>query len=73
MKQFGFGQSTGSGYPGESSGTLNPFNTWSEIEMATLSFGYGLSVTPLQLVHAYSVVHAMTSNNSYYINTHNHL
>lgn len=56
LSKFGFGQSTGSGYPGESSGTLNPFNTWSEIEMATLSFGYGLSVTPLQLVHAYSVL-----------------
>ena len=56
LSRFGFGQSTGSGYPGESSGTLNPYNTWSEIEMATLSFGYGLSVTPLQLAHAYSVL-----------------
>ncbi len=56
LSRFGFGQSTGSGFPGESSGTLNPFNTWSEIEMATLSFGYGLSVTPLQLAHAYSVL-----------------
>lgn len=56
LSRFGFGQSTGSGFPGESSGTLNPYNTWSEIEMATLSFGYGLSVTPLQLAHAYSVL-----------------
>jgi len=56
LSKFGFGQSTGSGFPGESSGSLNPFNTWSEIEMATLSFGYGLSVTPLQLAHAYSVL-----------------
>jgi len=56
LSRFGFGQSTGSGFPGESSGSLNPFNTWSEIEMATLSFGYGLSVTPLQLAHAYSVL-----------------
>ncbi len=56
LSRFGFGQSTGSGFPGESSGSLNPYNTWSEIEMATLSFGYGLSVTPLQLAHAYSVL-----------------
>ena len=56
LNRFGFGHSTGSGYPGESSGSLNSFNTWSEIEMATLSFGYGLSVTPLQLVHAYSIL-----------------
>jgi cell division protein FtsI (penicillin-binding protein 3) len=56
LSRFGFGQPTGSGFPGESSGSLNPFNTWSEIEMATLSFGYGLSVTPLQLAHAYSVL-----------------
>jgi len=56
LSRFGFGLSTGSGFPGESSGSLNPFNTWSEIEMATLSFGYGLSVTPLQLAHAYSVL-----------------
>ncbi|GJM06043.1 MAG: penicillin-binding protein [marine bacterium B5-7] len=56
LSRFGFGQPTGSGFPGESSGTLNPFNTWSDIEMATMSFGYGLSVTPLQLAHAYSVL-----------------
>ena len=56
LARFGFGQPTGSGFPGESSGTLNPYNTWSDVEMATLSFGYGLSVTPLQLAHAYSVI-----------------
>ena len=56
LSRFGFGQPTGSGFPGESSGSLNPFNTWSDVEMATLSFGYGLSVTPLQLAQAYSVL-----------------
>lgn len=56
LSRFGFGQLTGSGFPGESSGSLSPFNSWSEIEMATLSFGYGLSVTPLQLAQAYSVL-----------------
>lgn len=56
LARFGFGQTSGSGFPGESSGSLNPYNTWSDVEMATLSFGYGLSVTPLQLAHAYSVL-----------------
>lgn len=56
LSRFGFGQTTGSGFPGESSGNLSPYNGWSEIEMATMSFGYGLSVTPLQLAHAYSVL-----------------
>ncbi len=56
LSRFGFGQPTGSGFPGESNGSLSPYNTWSDVEMATLSFGYGLSVTPLQLAHAYSVL-----------------
>jgi cell division protein FtsI (penicillin-binding protein 3) len=56
LSSFGFGQLVGSGFPGESSGTLSPYNTWSDVEMATLSFGYGISVTPLQLAHAYSVL-----------------
>lgn len=56
LSSFGFGQPTGSGFPGESSGALSPFNTWSDVEMATMSFGYGLSVTPLQLAQAYSVL-----------------
>lgn len=56
LSRFGFGQSTGSAFPGESSGVLSPYNSWSDVEMATMSFGYGLSVTPLQLAHAYSVL-----------------
>jgi cell division protein FtsI (penicillin-binding protein 3) len=56
LSRFGFGQPTGSAFPGESSGILSPYNTWSDFEMATMSFGYGLSVTPLQLAQAYSVL-----------------
>ena len=52
----GFGKVTGSGFPGESSGTLTDYVGWSDIETATLSFGYGLSVTPLQLAQAYTVI-----------------
>ncbi|MBN1378472.1 MAG: penicillin-binding protein 2 [Gammaproteobacteria bacterium] len=54
--RFGFGHSTGSGFPGESIGTLNHFDQWSKLEQATMSFGYGLSVTALQLAHAYSIL-----------------
>lgn len=49
----GFGASTGCGLPGEVSGRLNPLSRI-PIELATLSYGYGLSVTPLQLARAYA-------------------
>ena len=54
--QLGFGETTGSQFPGESSGRLPYFTDWSPFEQATLSFGYGLSVTPLQLARAYGVL-----------------
>ncbi|MGD8932913.1 MAG: penicillin-binding protein 2, partial [Chromatiales bacterium] len=50
---LGFGTATDTGFPGESSGRLPHFSDWSHFEQATLSFGYGLSVTPLQLARAY--------------------
>ncbi|MEE8380175.1 MAG: penicillin-binding transpeptidase domain-containing protein [Gammaproteobacteria bacterium] len=53
LAKVGFGQATGSGFPGEASGYLNPYNNWSEVEQATMSFGYGISVTALQLAQAY--------------------
>ena len=53
LRNVGFGQTTGSGFPGEASGFLNPYNNWSEVEQATLSFGYGISTTALQLAQAY--------------------
>ena len=53
LARVGFGQSTGSGFPGEVSGFLNSYNNWSEVEQATMSFGYGMSVTALQLARAY--------------------
>ncbi len=54
--RLGFGETTGSNFPGESSGRLPYFTDWSPFEQATLSFGYGLSVTPLQLARAYAVL-----------------
>lgn len=56
LTRFGFGQYTGSIFPGESPGNLRFYNVWSDIEVATLSFGYGLSVTALQLARAYSAL-----------------
>ena len=56
--QVGFGRATGVQFPGEVTGRLRHFARWSNFEHATLAFGYGLSVTPLQLAHAYSVLAA---------------
>ncbi len=53
---IGFGQSTGSGFPGESSGLLNAYTNWSEVELATMSFGHGIAVSAIQLAQAYSVL-----------------
>jgi cell division protein FtsI (penicillin-binding protein 3) len=55
---FGFGQVTGSGFPGESAGLLNDYSHWRKIGQATISYGYGLSVTPLQLARAYATLGA---------------
>ena len=54
----GFGDPTNTGFPGEVGGQLTPYVQWTKIDQATLAFGYGLSVTPLQLARAYSVLAA---------------
>ena len=54
--RVGFGASTFSGFPGESSGRLTDHQNWRDIEHATMAFGYGLSATSLQLAHAYGVL-----------------
>lgn len=51
--RLGFGQSTGIGFPGESIGHLPDPSHWKPIEVATMSYGYGLNVTALQLAQAY--------------------
>lgn len=55
FRRFGLGESSAIGFPGERSGELRQRAHWSEIEQVTLAFGYGLTATPLQLAHAYSV------------------
>ena len=54
--RLGFGTVTGTGFPGESAGVLRDFERWRKLEQATLSYGYGLSVTPLQLVRAVAAI-----------------
>ncbi len=56
LSHFGAGRLTSSGYPGESAGMLPPFRGWRPISQATMAFGYGLSMTPLQLAQAYGVL-----------------
>ena len=60
--KLGFGFDTGSGFPGERSGNLRVSNV-SDFERATMSFGYSLSVTPLQLARAYA---ALAANGTIY-------
>ncbi|PLW82934.1 cell division protein [Kineobactrum sediminis] len=52
--RFGIGSMLATGFPGESAGLLPNRERWSDVEKATLAFGYGLTATPLQLAHAYS-------------------
>ena len=58
LSHLGLGQVTTSGYPGESAGLLPAYAQWRPIGIVTMSHGYGLSVTPLQLAHAYATLGA---------------
>lgn len=55
LRRVGFGQTTSSGFPGESFGRVPEKKDSRPFGIATLGFGYGISVTPLQLAHAYAV------------------
>ncbi|MCI0329580.1 MAG: transpeptidase family protein [candidate division Zixibacteria bacterium] len=55
-KKFGFGEKTGIDLPGEAPGQLPSEKSLKEIRLATCSYGYGVAVTPLQLVCAYAAV-----------------
>lgn len=56
LTRFGLGSLTASGFPGESAGLLNDHNHWRSIGQATLAYGYGVSVTPLQLAQGYATI-----------------
>ena len=56
LHRVGFGESTGVGFPGEQDGSLVKHDPWGQFTLASLAFGYGVSVTPLQLARAYNVL-----------------
>ncbi len=56
--RVGFGYDTGSGFPGEAEGLMNAYQDWGKAQNATVSYGYGLSVTALQLTRAYAALAA---------------
>jgi cell division protein FtsI (penicillin-binding protein 3) len=56
FRNVGFGEATGSQLPGESSGLLNLPSRWVPTDQAHVAFGYGISVTALQLARAYTAL-----------------
>lgn len=51
----GFGQQPKINFPGAVAGRVRPYKSWRPIEQATMSYGHGISVSLLQLVHAYTI------------------
>ncbi|MFZ0134200.1 MAG: penicillin-binding protein 2 [Desulfobacterales bacterium] len=56
LAQFGFGTKTGIDCPGESPGSLSNYRHWSRMDTSAISFGHGMSASPLQLVTAVSAI-----------------
>jgi len=56
LTSVGFSQRTGIGLGGESPGILPPLSRWGPVETATIAFGQGIAITPLQLATAFSVL-----------------
>ena len=56
VRRFGYGHKTGSGFPGESAGVFPAPDRWDGTSKQTMSYGYALSVTPLQIAVAYAAL-----------------
>lgn len=56
LRRFGFGSKTGIDLPGESVGLLPKYTNWDASMHASMGYGYGASVTPIQMVHAVSAI-----------------
>ena len=56
IKSFGFGTKTDVNFNGESKGNVPPYNTWTKVDLASKGYGYGVLLTPIQLIGAYSAV-----------------
>jgi len=56
IKLFGFGAETGIGFYGESGGILKPMKKYRRIDLAVMSYGHAIAVTPIQMINAYSAI-----------------
>lgn len=56
LKRFGFGEATGAMLPGECPGVVHPLREWGSMSKTSISFGYEVTVTPLQLACAFSAI-----------------
>jgi cell division protein FtsI/penicillin-binding protein 2 len=56
LTNFGFGTKTNIELPGESNGILRPLSRWSGVDIAMVSFGQGIAVTPIQIATAFSAI-----------------
>jgi cell division protein FtsI (penicillin-binding protein 3) len=55
FKRVGFGEAPQLGFPGATTGKVRPYRSWRPIEQATMAYGHGISVSLMQLAHAYTV------------------
>ncbi len=56
LKKLGIGEITASGFPGEARGELGCSGNWRDLKKVSVSYGYNVSVTPLQLAKAYAAI-----------------
>ena len=56
LQRYGFGSPTEVELPGENPGIVAPPDQWSGSQLATISFGHGISITPLALIRAYAAI-----------------
>jgi cell division protein FtsI (penicillin-binding protein 3) len=56
VRAFGYGSAPHSGFPGEATGLFSPPAKWSGTSKTTMSYGYGLAVSPLQIARAYATI-----------------
>ncbi|OGK41780.1 hypothetical protein A2954_03630 [Candidatus Roizmanbacteria bacterium RIFCSPLOWO2_01_FULL_37_12] len=56
LKKYGFDRPTGIDLQGESYGNLKPETAWYPIDFATVSFGQGIAITPIQMIRAFAVL-----------------
>jgi cell division protein FtsI (penicillin-binding protein 3) len=56
FSKFGYGVPTGVGFPGEAAGLMPQLTNWTDLTRATVSFGAGVAVTPLQMASVYATI-----------------